>query len=414
MLIQFNFNNYKSYKNETSLDMTATSIKEHPYNLISNTKGEQYIKVAAIYGANASGKTAIIDAFIFMKHLVEESFKNSRKAIPLKRFAFNKQRRNEKAEFEVFFMHKDKEYQYGFTVDNKKVYQEWLYKRDFRGKEKYITLFERDNEKIRCGKGLKDAEKFIDLVEDSTLFLSLISNAKIKDAQIAFNWFSETKVIDFGDGLVERIIFDLMPSVMSNQVMEDADYQKTLNEFLKAIDVGIDGIRIEKSIIDDDDEDKIQYKVYSKHKNENGEEVEIPFSEESSGTKKMFGLYTFLVNSLTKGSTLIIDELDAKLHPLLLRYIIYMFHNPDINKNNAQLIYTTHDMFTLTKEIFRRDQIWFSEKDLYGVSKVFSLIEYKLENNKKVRNDATYNKDYLSGRYGAVPLLKEFNLLEEL
>lgn len=124
-------------------------------------------------------------------------------------------------------------------------------------------------------------------------------------------------------------------------------------------------------------------------------------------------MYHFLAQVLERGDTLLIDELDAKLHPLLLRYIINMIHNPDINKKNAQLIYSTHDIFTLTKETFRRDQIWFAEKDDNGVSTLYSLAEYKLDSDKKVRNDATFNKDYLAGRYGAVPLLKEFYPTEE-
>ena len=140
--------------------------------------------------------------------------------------------------------------------------------------------------------------------------------------------------------------------------------------------------------------------------------MELPFSLESSGTLKMFCLFDFFWDVMNTGSVLFADELNAKLHPLLMRYIINMFHDSSINKKNAQLIYTTHDTFTLTREIFRRDEIWFVEKDGYGVSKLFSLAEFKFEDDSKVRKDATYYKDYLSGRYGAVPLLREFNIME--
>lgn len=410
MLIQFNFGNFKSYKDEVSLDMAATSIKEHPYNVLVNSRNEQFIKVAAIYGANASGKTGIIDAFYLMKYIVMYSFRreNESKGIPVKRFAFDKLSKVGKSEFEVFFSYNNREYQYGFKVDNKKVYEEWLYKRDFRGKNRYSTLFERNGEKIHCEKSLGGADKFINLVEESTLFLSLISHAKIKEAKNVYDWFLSTEVMDFGNALVEGYLSRMLPA----KELKDEKYLISFQKFLKAIDIGIDGIRIEESKETVNEDGEPSYKVYSKHKLlDSTDYAELPFQEESGGYQKMFALYSYLVDCLKRGSTLLVDELDAKLHPLLLRYVINMFHNPDINKNNAQLIYTTHDVYTLTKETFRRDQIWFTEKDERGVSSLYSLAEYKLE-NKKVRNDATYNKDYLSGRYGAVPLLREFNIVE--
>ena len=410
MLIQFNFKNYKSYKDENSLDMTATSIKEHPYNLISLQNGEEYIKTAAIYGANASGKSCIIEAFAFMARWVLSSLRkeSEEKGIPVKRFAFDKLSRNGKSEFEVFFRYKDKEYQYGFVVDNKKVHEEWLYKRDFRSKYKYNTLFERKDDKIYCTKLLKGAEKFVEHVGDSTLFLSLISFLKINDAKVVYNWFLNTEVIDFSHSFFE----DFMKDYITEKAFEDNDFQNAIVKFLKAVDMGIEGIRIEKIKRLSNNDDSIIYKVYSQHKTTDGSSiVEIPFTEESGGTQKMFCLFHFIYEAIKQGNTIFVDELDAKLHPLLLRYVINMFHNPEINKNNAQLIYTTHDMYTLTRDIFRRDQIWFSEKDSNGVSKLYSLAEFKLEGNKKVRNDASYNKDYISGRYGAVPILKEFKIL---
>lgn len=410
MLIQFNFSNFKSYRDEVSLDMTSTLIKEHPYNVISYLNNEEYIRVAAIHGSNASGKSGVIEAFHSMKSLVLNSFKKESegKGIPVKRFAFDKQSRTGTAEFEVFFSNRNKEYQYGFKVDNKKVHDEWLYRRDFRGKNKFVPLFKRNSNEIICGPILSDAEKFIDVVEESTLFLSIISNAKIDEAKNVYDWFQETYVVDFSDSFFEAIVSKLLISHLKNE-----KYRQGLEKFLKAIDVGIDGIRVEELKDTIDENSKPIFKVYSRHKTiDNETYVEIPFSEESGGTNKMFCLYYFLVNCLKTGNTLFVDELDAKLHPLLLRYIINLFHNPDINKNNAQLVFTTHADFTLTKETFRRDQIWFTEKDYDGISNLYSLAEYKID-NKKVRNDATYNKDYLSGRYGAIPLLQDFNLLED-
>ncbi len=411
MLIQFNFRNFKSYKDEVSLDMTATTIKEHPYNIITTSRDEQYTKVAAIYGANASGKTGIIDAFDFMRYFVLDSFKREgqTKGIPVRRFAFEKNSKNATSEFEVFFIQDNKEYQYGFVIDNKKVHEEWLYKREYRCKEKYITLFERKSGVIKCSEGLKAANALVEMVEESSLFLSFISNAKIKEAKRVYEWFFDTQVMDFGNVIMEGIVSRVLPV----ENIKDEKYLFGFQEFLKAVDIGIEGIRIEKIKDTTDEEGELKYKVFSRHKTTDGSGyVEIPFSEESSGTQKLFGLYGFLSDCLKEGKTLFVDELDAKLHPLLLRYIINMFHNPQVNLHGAQLIYTTHDIYTLTKETFRRDQIWFTEKDDSGVSNLYSLAEYKLDDDKKVRNDATYNKDYLAGRYGAVPLLREFNLME--
>ena len=150
------------------------------------------------------------------------------------------------------------------------------------------------------------------------------------------------------------------------------------------------------------------------HKGEKGEVKALPFYLESNGTRKMFHLFDFFMDALKNGMVLFVDELDAKLHPLLTRYIINLFHNSDTNKGNGQLIYSTHDTVNLNKETFRRDEIWFAEKDKDGISEIYALSDYILEDDKnagkKVRNDATYNKDYLTGRYGAIPVLEEFDI----
>ena len=146
------------------------------------------------------------------------------------------------------------------------------------------------------------------------------------------------------------------------------------------------------------------------HKGENEIIKELPLELESNGTRKMFHLFDFFMDALKLGMVLFVDELDAKLHPLLTRYIINLFHNPETNIGNGQLIYSTHDTVNLNKDTFRRDEIWFAEKNKDGISTIYSLSDYKI-NDTKVRNDATYNKDYLSGRYGAIPVLEDFDIV---
>ncbi|OAA90229.1 AAA family ATPase [Clostridium ljungdahlii] len=403
MLIQFNFKNFKSFKNETTLDMTATSITEHPYNLINDENDEKYIKTAAIYGANASGKSSIIEAYGFMRKWVVYSFKNAsdKENIPLKRFAFDTESKNQPAEFEVFFKYKGEEYQYGFSLDEKKICEEWLYIKNRKGK--FVPLFERDGTGIECNsKMLKGADNFIPMVRDKTLFLSIISNANIGYATNVSQWFNITVVIDYGNMLFEIALSE------ANFDLESTEYQKELTTFLRAIDINIEGIIVEKN---KDENDKTKYKIYTKHLIGGGNGYyKLPFSEESSGTQKMFSLFWFLKSAIEFGLPLFVDELDSKLHPLLLRYVLTMFHDEKINKNGAQLIYATHDNYTLTKDIFRRDQIWFVEKDNNAVSNLYSLAEYKLDDDKKVRKDASYNKDYLLGKYGAVPILRGYDM----
>lgn len=409
MLIQFNFSNFKSFKEENTLDMTASSIKEHSHNLIERGTSDKYLKVAAVYGANASGKSNMITAFDFMQYFVVASLRiegldKVDKSIPIKNFIFDELSKNNKSEFEVFFIKNNIEYQYGFSLDKEKVYEEWLFTKTAKAK-KFKPLFVRVKEKIKCEKGFSDADKFKDSVEGKTLFLTLVAKTKVKKAKEVYDWFLNCNVVDFGNSFFESFLARQIPA----KRIENSTYKEKLEGFLAAIDTGIKGIRIEKS----ETEDNTKYKVYSKHSVKGTSQfTEIPLSEESSGTQKMFCLFEYFTDCLENGSVLFIDELDAKLHPLLLRYIINIFHDPMINKNNAQLIYTTHDVFNLTRDLFRRDQIWFVEKDINGVSSLFSLVEYKLDDNTKVRNDATYSKDYISGRYGAVPLLKEFNIME--
>ncbi|MDD3225158.1 MAG: ATP-binding protein [Clostridium sp.] len=402
MLRQFNFKNFKSFKNETTLDMTATSITEHPYNLINSTNGEKYLKSAAIYGANASGKSSVIEAYKFMRKWVRDSFKNAsdKGNIPLKRFAFDTKSKNEPSEFEVFFEFNKEEYQYGFSLDNKKINEEWLYIKNQKGK--FISLFERSGEDIECNsKLLKGAKNFIPMVADKTLFLSIIANAKINYAINVVKWFSVAGVIDYGD-----IEFENTLSKLPYSYIEEDGYQEDLTSFLNAIDIDIAGIIVEK----DKNDDNTKYKIYTKHLMEDNKNYyKLPLSEESSGTQKVFSLFYFLQAALKLGSPIFIDELDSKLHPLLLRYIITLFHDENTNRLGAQLIYTTHDNYTLTKDIFRRDQIWFVEK-INAVSNLYSLAEYKSEDYKKIRKDASYNKDYLLGKYGGVPILRGYDM----
>lgn len=407
MLIKFNFKNFKSFKNENCLDMEAASIKEHEYNTI-NIKDKKYLKVAAIYGANASGKTNVLEAFKFMKEklmISDDTNMNSSEIDNYYNFSFDEKTRNEPIALEVTFLAENQKiYQYGFEIKNKVIVSEWLYVKKVN---KSIPIFDRDENKVKFNKSYKAKINKFD-VDSNSLFLSLYRKIEKdnEDFKSVYDWFLNSYYLDLGNPKFENRINHLI----SSKIINDKEYKKRLVEFIKVFDLGIDDIEVKTRDIKDINNGVLsRIELKAVHKNENGEKTFLPFSLESKGTLKMFYLYNFIMEALEDGSRLFIDELDAKLHPLLTRYIINLFHDKEKNIGNGQLIYTTHDITNLNKETFRRDEIWFTEKDNYGVSELFSLSDYKIDNTK-VRNDATYNKDYITGRYGAIPVFEEFNI----
>ena len=407
MLIKFNFKNFKSFKNENCLDMEATSIKEHEYNTI-NIKDKKYLKVAAIYGANASGKTNVLEAFEFMKEklmISDDTNMNDSEIDDYYNFSFDAKTKNEPIALEVTFLGENQKiYQYGFEIKNKNIVSEWLYVKKVN---KVTPIFDRDENKVKFNKSYKAKVNKFD-VDSKSLFLSLYRKIEKdnEDFKSVYNWFLNSYYLDLGNPKFENKINRLI----SSRIIDDKEYRKRLVEFIKVFDLGIDDIDVKiKDVRNLDNNTNSQIELKAIHKNENGEKTLLPFYLESKGTLKMFYLYNFIINALEYGSRLFIDELDAKLHPLLTRYIINLFHDKEKNTGNGQLIYSTHDITNLNKETFRRDEIWFTEKDKYGISELFSLSDYKID-NVKVRNDATYNKDYITGRYGAIPVFEEFNI----
>ena len=407
MLMKFNFKNFKSFKNENCLDMEAATIKEHEYNTI-DIKDKKYLKVAAIYGANASGKTNVLEAFEYMQRTLmvsDDTNMNESEIDNYYNFSFDEKSTNEPTALEITFLAQNsKTYQYGFEIKNKNIVSEWLY---VKKTNKVTPIFDRDENKVKFNKTYKAKINKFD-VDSKSLFLSLYRKIEKdnEDFKSVYDWFLNSYYLDLGNPKFENKINRLI----SSKLVDDTEYRKKLVEFIKVFDLGIDDIDVKiKDVRSLENNLPSQIELKAVHKNENEEKILLPFYLESKGTLKMFYLYNFIMDALEDGSCLFIDELDAKLHPLLTRYIINLFHDKEKNTGNGQLIYSTHDITNLNKETFRRDEIWFTEKDKYGVSELFSLSDYKIDNTK-VRNDATYNKDYLTGRYGAIPVFEEFNV----
>lgn len=403
MLHQFSFKNFKSFKDEMTLDLLATSIKEHSDDVVTDAFDEKVLKVVAIYGANASGKSNVIEAFNVMKHMVIHSFQSNNLYVP-EPYWFEE--KDIPTEFSVLFSIKEEIFQYGFSANwEGKILEEYLYRRDSTRKmENYLKIFDRNSEGV-AGKILEEIDviNLLSLIEENTLIISVLSKLKVSIIPEVYQWFRETPVVDYGN--VQREFFEtrwMQKSTKTSpliRLIESPNEKKQLEIFLHAIDIGI----AEIGLVDEGDTKQ----VVAYHLNPKTNQLfQTPIDSESSGTLKMLMLYVNIKQVMDIGGTIFIDELDAKLHPLLIRYIIIMFHDQRINKNNAQLIFSTQEVFTLDKDNLRRDEIWFTDKNEQGISELYSLASYVDEEDKKIRNDASYGKDYILGKYKSIPSLK--------
>ncbi|MBR3882443.1 MAG: ATP-binding protein [Clostridia bacterium] len=407
MLIRFSFKNFKSFKNENCLDMEATALKEHEYNVAKTEMGE-YLKVSAIYGANASGKTNVLQAFSYMKKRILVS-DDSKVNTPLdEENVFSFMINNDPISLEVEILARNnKIYKYGFDILKDRIICEWLYEKRVN---KFYEIFERNENNIKV-KDNKNKLLGLANIDERSLFLNVYTkiDKNNEDFNNVYEWFINANYLDLGDPKFENAL----NKRISLRIVEDEKYKSELLSFIRTFDSTIDSINISPNSLEELKNTNGVVKVELVHNFDEGKNA-LPLSLESNGTMKMFHLFDFLMDALKNGMVLFVDELDAKLHPLLTRYIINLFHNSDTNKGNGQLIYSTHDTVNLNKETFRRDEIWFAEKDKDGISEIYALSDYILEDDKnagkKVRNDATYNKDYLTGRYGAIPVLEEFEI----
>ena len=429
MLLQFYFSNYRSFEGEGILDMRASGSNELSSH-IRNSLNEKVLPVTAIYGANASGKSSVFEAFQFMALCVLESlsFSDDNKKNPYKlkvdSFKFSESR-EKPSEFEINYIDKKgkKElyYNYGFKIDNSGILEEYLAsntKTGVKRNEDYTYIFKRErNQKLYLDSSIEKFRENLEIsLKEKTLLVSLGAKLNIDEFIRVRTWFINTEVINFSNSLYGALLENILP----NNIIESEEVRKNLVSFINSFDDSIIDIEVEKiSAIDENDKDN--YRVFTIHKSDKGTSTaRISMNEESSGTKKMFSLYQTLLDVLEKGGVFFADELDIKLHPLLMRNILLTFTDKEKNSNNAQLIFTTHNTIYMDMDLLRRDEIWFVEKD-NGVSKLYSLDDITNEKGEKVRKDSNYEKHYLLGNYGAIPNLKNllgcttvYKLVEEL
>lgn len=424
MLIQFNFKNFKSFRDEVSLDLTATKITEHEDHVVA-AANDKLLKVAAIYGANASGKSNVHDAFEYMTYYVDESFnfgdedvrrrKTGEAYVKVTPFLFDEESRNEETTFEVFYVDNTedtgKTYQYGFSLKNDEVVEEWLYSKAKTARNKYRTIFYRKKgEELEMnGFSKNHVENIKASLNKESLIVSLGAKLRITKLKKVRDWFLSNEIVDFGDPAENYFLSRVLPSGF----VEKREVQDNVVEYFASFDEAIQDFDIEEMQQEDEKDQNKRFKIDSLHKmGDSGKMAAIPLKQESSGTLKMFALYPSLKEVLDHGSTLFIDELNARLHPLLVRNIILTFLSPEINTQNAQLVFTTHDIWQYSNELLRRDEIWMVNKKQDGVSELYSLVEFKDEEGNKVRRDEALAKNYLTGNYGAIPALKPMKMLK--
>ena len=399
MLCQFTVKNFKSIRDEVTFDMQAAAISEHEDRIIKDTDGELYLPVSAIYGPNGGGKSNVLEA---LNSLVTKVLRplyatsnNEEIAIKMKKFviesfAFDEKTINEPTEFELFFRTSLAEYRYELIVKKDVIEYERLDRIKLETGRK-SALFERNEDEIIL-KGAFAALKTSDELSDTLPLLSYLGIAYSKNEVVkdVIDWFDEgISFLNYGNPIQE----------LQMAISKSEDIKKLMLQMFQEMDLDIVNFRVEEK-----ENDRIE--VFTKHIVDKYE-AELNLSDESSGTKKLFGLLPFIAKSLLRGTTLVIDELDAKIHPVLLKYLIMTFSNMEKNKKGAQLIFTSHDLSTMNSEVFRRDEIWFVAKGNHQNSKLYSLVEFKNEKGESVRKDAKFDKQYLEGKYGADPYLRK-------
>lgn len=422
MLVEFTVNNFKSIKDTVKFSMLTSSkdegncFEKRKYNLL---------KSAILYGANASGKSNFLRAMAFMSRFVLNKYKiiQSTDKLPHDPFRLSTETEDASSSFEIVFFIDDIKYRYGFEIDNKLVYSEWLYA-DEKGKE--AKLFYRDIEEKEYVNPNKFAEGYSFFnkkdekinVSANQLFIWKCDQENGEISKDILNWFSRFNMID---GMDHNGYINFTMKKMDNE-----DFKEKIIDLVKTADIGIDDIQVEEEDVPLEVIEKLQLPEFLKDEmikeggfksitlntlhqkfDNNGNVVDnVIFElekEESKGTRKFFAMSAPILDTLKNGKVLIIDELDASLHPILTQHLIKLFHDENINRNNAQLIFATHDTNLLKKTIFRRDQIWLSEKDKYGSTDLYSLAQFK-----NVRKNEDFEKQYIHGKYGAIPYLSKF------
>lgn len=422
MLIMFRVKNFASFKDEVILDMRAISYKDMKNHVLEIGKNK-VVKTLALYGKNASGKSNLISALYYFESFVYNQFfdaGNRDDEVDLgdrmpnvKRSTFKLgETANDDSEFEILFSQNNKTYQYGFVIhdipEEKKysIKEEWLLVDDKQ-------VFDRQQDIISFGKKYESELKNIDRQRQDRLYIGVLdyfAEGEVKKIVDEFKDYLKHKFNVHFELIPEGSVKGLVSGVsFSKRIVEDDKYRKTIEKFIRVADVGIVGLSIEENK-DEKTKDRNPYEVKTIHNvyNDAGEiirEEKFELNMESSGTNRYFSLIQYILNVIEDGGVFIVDGMSARLHPILTKFIVDLFQDK-MNKR-AQLIFTTHDISLMNRNQFRRDEIAFVEKNKKGESSLYTLADIK------ARSDASFSKDYMSGKYGAIPVLSDDNIYAE-
>ena len=393
MLCQFSFQNFKSYKEETTFDFQAAAIPEFSASLLGEEKSGRLLPVGVVYGPNGGGKSNLLQALSCLITTVVKpihDLEKTREDIVIQQkaecepFLFDDTSHDKPTEFQVYFRQGKNEYRYYLALKEDEVVSEALYWRAIGGR-KTGTVFEREGSNITLGVSINKAS-INTSVNPKMPYLSFVAiNYDIPVIAEVQKWFESCVIRNYANPVVDSTVM----------ISKNDDVKKRIVQALNDMGIDLTGYRFDEN----------EKQLYTQ-RTVNGKSYELRFMDESDGTQKLIAVLPVLLMALREGRLVIIDELDAKLHPKLLRYVIAMFKNPKINQNGAQLIFTSHDVTTMRNTVFRRDEIWFAAENDNHESEIYSLYEIRREDNERVNNTAAYDKQYLEGRYGADPYLR--------
>lgn len=412
MLLQFTIKNHSSFHGETTLDLCATNNTEHVYSLIKRGS-HSVVPVIAIYGANGAGKSNYIESLLnvidYMRESIDMGKSDDDPPHPFLPFMFSSDFTSAPIESEIVFLIENTEYRYGFAIQDNAISLEYL---DCipPGKKSYVRIFLREKGRklvIGTSSAVTDWERNVlkviePILEDTDLLLTFLCRRQGDEEDHRYKKISSwlRHIYKSPAGLAERDNINFPSNSNLKKLYEDPEHHKKHIEFVRKADPAIQDLTLRKKT---DSTGKDYYEVYSKHRmTDSDSTIDFPTILESDGTTAAIKLYPSLYNTFNRGGVLVVDELDRSLHPLLLLEIIRMFTNPEINTNGAQLICTLHNVLMMDRKNLRRDEIWFVEKNDLGESELFSLADIVV-NDKKVRNDVDYCKQYILGTFGAVP-----------
>ena len=410
MLIEFSVGNYRSFKDVVTLSMVAADEAADNDELDKNNvfkvnQNFSLLKSAAIYGANASGKSNLILALYFMQSFVINSSKlQITDKIDLEKFRLSSETEDKPSFFKIVFYLDNKTYEYSFEVTQERVISEGL---SCTPKTRKTNIFSREKDKIKYSKSLMKGKDVKDLTKKNTLFLSIAAQFNDPLAGKILLWFSRLKIIS-GSQL------ENLRQLSIDYLSREQNLKNEIAFLIKKLDLSIKDMSIEvgRKPLDNfhkDIPDTVYNSIETYHEKYDLEGKVIGLESfqlnkhESRGTQKLFALLAPILSVLKASEVLIIDELDSLLHPLMAIAIIGLFNSQQTNPKNAQLIFATHDVNLLSNQLFRRDQIWFTEKNRQEATDLYSLVEFDIDNN------ASFEQDYIQGRYGAIPFIGDLS-----